>query len=406
MSRSRALRSLIGALAGAAALVGVVPAAAGAQTGGPVILGGDDLTAHGGVDPGTGASEGGWLYMERAVARIRAGVVRPNDNTIAAFGSADPGVPGPPGDAGAAIRNAATKNGMGVVYFDGPAAIAAGMAQIRTGAYSPAIVWIAGDEGANDLGSDGPCSDTNASTTFEGEAVNFNAGVINGFVNQGGGLLSHGTCYLWLFGFRPGLGMFNVGGLGDLYLTPIGSATLPGLPGAALNAGGWHGHFRGNFGGLQALVRSSTVDDEHGQDAAVIIGGDRVTIGDPPVSAPAPAVAAAPPPAPAAPAPDRTAPRIALAGVPARARCRRAPFTARVTVTEPRLRRVDVFVGGRRVRRTTTHRFAVRVSLRGLRPGRRHTVRVVALDAAGNRATRSRSFVRCRARVSPASPRR
>lgn len=96
---------------------------------------------------------------------------------------------------------------MGVVYFDGPAAIAAGMAQIRTGAYSPAIVWIAGDEGANDLGSDGPCCDTNASTTFEGEAVNFNTGVINGFVDQGGGLLSHGTCYLWLLGFRPGLGM-------------------------------------------------------------------------------------------------------------------------------------------------------------------------------------------------------
>lgn len=133
MSRGRALRSLIGALAGAAALGGVVPATAGAQTGGPVILGGDDLTAHGGVDPGTGASEGGWLYLERAVARIRAGVVRPNDNTIAAFGSADPGVPGPPGDAGAAIRNAATKNGSVVGAKREPAATRRCRAACRAG---------------------------------------------------------------------------------------------------------------------------------------------------------------------------------------------------------------------------------------------------------------------------------
>ncbi len=515
MPRSRPIRSLICALIGAAAVVATLPAVAGAQVGGPVILGGDDLTAHGNINVGTGASEVGWLYMEKAVANIKPNVRRGNDNTIAAFGSMDPGTPGPTSNnAGAGIRNAAVKNGMGVNFFDDAAGIAAGMAAIANGSYRPAIIWIAGDDANNDLsdGPDGGCTDNDPATTLEGEALVNNAGVINTFVNGGGGLFSHGTCYPWLSVLVPGLETVNSGADEDLYLTPEGIAAFPGLTNDDVNAGPWHNHFQGNFGGLQRLVNSSEVDDSAGLDAAVVLGGGRVSLTERPTdlliaksATPDPATAgsnliytitaanngpelatgvvvtdtlpagltaisatpsqgtclgttvvscalgdiavgvaasvtivvrpaaagsitntatvagnqpdpneanntatvttlvnAAPPPPPPPPARprDRTAPKIAVAGVQARGgSCRRTSFVARFTITEPRLRRVDVFVNTRRVRRTTLKRFAVRVSLNGLRAGRRHTIRVVAVDTVGNRAIRTSSFIRCAAQA-------
>lgn len=512
MPRSRPIRSLVTALIGAAAVAATVPTLAGAQVGGPVILGGDDLTSHGNIDTVTGASEVGWLYMEKAVANIKPSVRRGNDNTIAAFGSMDPGTPGPTsGDAGAGIRNAAVKNGMGVNFFGDAAGIAAGMAAIANGSYRPAIIWIAGDDAGNDLGDgpDGGCTDSDPATTLEGEALVNNAGVINTFVNGGGGLYSHGTCYPWLSALVPGLETVNSGSSDDLYLTPEGIAAFPGLTNTDVNAGPWHNHFQGNLGGLQKLVNSTDVDDSAAQDAAVVLGGGRVSLTERPTdllvaksATPDPATAgsnltytvtaanngpqlatgvvvtdtlpagltaissmpsqgtcsgttvvscalgdiaagtaatvtivvrpaaagsitntvtvagnqpdpneanntatlttlvnAAPPPPPARPR-DRIAPRIAVAGVQARGgSCRRTSFVARFTITEPRLRRVDVFVNTRRVRRTTMKRFAVRVSLRGLRAGRRHTIRVVAVDTLGNRAVRTSSFIRCAAQA-------
>src|SRR4051794_16538574 len=111
--------------------------------GGPVILGGDDLTSHGSVD-GSGVSQTGWLYMEKAVGNLKPQVLRTNDNTIAALGSLDPGTvnPGDGGDAGKAIKNAAAKNGMTVNFSEGAAAINATMTSIANGSYNPAIVWI------------------------------------------------------------------------------------------------------------------------------------------------------------------------------------------------------------------------------------------------------------------------
>jgi hypothetical protein len=106
------------------------------------------------------------------------------------------------------------------------------------------------------------------------------------------------------------------------------------------------------------------------------------------------------PPTPVTPTVAR--PRVAVAGV-VTSRCRTANFTAHVSVTAPgRLRRVDVFLDGRRVRRSARTRLSVPVPARGLRSGR-HVLRVVATDRAGRTTTRVVKFSRCarRAVVAP-----
>jgi hypothetical protein len=104
---------------------------------------------------------------------------------------------------------------------------------------------------------------------------------------------------------------------------------------------------------------------------------------------------ATPTPTPGA---DRTAPRVRLT-IPRR--CVSRGFTARIRVSDASgLRRVDVFLDGKRIRRTTRTRFSVRISAARLRASR-HTIRVVATDRAGNGRTARRSFTRCAA----ASPR-
>ncbi|MEO8690794.1 MAG: ice-binding family protein, partial [Solirubrobacteraceae bacterium] len=96
------------------------------------------------------------------------------------------------------------------------------------------------------------------------------------------------------------------------------------------------------------------------------------------------------------PGADRTPPRVRLT-IPRR--CVSRGFTARVRVSDASgIRRVDVFLDGRRIRRTTRTRFSVRISAGRLRAAR-HTIRVVTTDRAGNRRTARRSFTRCAAAV-------
>ena len=249
--------------------------------GGPVILGGDDLTSHGQVD-GSGTSEEGWLYMEKAIGNIKSQVGRANNNTIAAFGSADPGpvTASSDGNAGAGIKNAAAKNGMSVQFFDTAAQISAGFASINDGSYRPAIVWIAGDDADNDIGD---CEDSDPGNQTDGEAIAANANVINDFVNSGGGLMSHGVCYTWLAALLPGLDTPETGDEDDLFRTPAGQAAFPDVTDADFNAGPWHNHFEGDFGGLDVLVRSKNVKDSNTQaDAAVVIGGGQVSLTEKP----------------------------------------------------------------------------------------------------------------------------
>src|SRR5688572_12781925 len=53
--------------------------------GGPVILGGDDLTEHGGLNA-QGKPADGWLYIQKALENIKARVSRTNDGTVAVLG--------------------------------------------------------------------------------------------------------------------------------------------------------------------------------------------------------------------------------------------------------------------------------------------------------------------------------
>lgn len=488
MPRLRMAAGLIGVMVALA-----VPATAAAAVGGPVILGGDDLTDHGGTDAG-GNSQQGWLYIERAVANIKAQVGRANDNSIAAFGSADPGPLTPPdsGDAGMAIKNAAAKSGMSVSYFDGEVLINNGLAAIQNGSYRPAIIWVAGDGASNNLdGCSGPGT--------EGQALIDNAAIINNFVNGGGGLMSHGSCYDWLTALLPNIQVVNSGSSGDLYRTPAGVAQFPGVSDSDFNAGPWHNYFQGDLGGLDVLVRSNRIDDAAGNDAAVVLGGGRVSLTERPTDLAITKVDSTDPvragrnltytitvtnngpnpatgvtvndtlpngltarsvtasqggcegsaviqcvlgdvavggtatvtivvrpgeagtlsntasvtgnqpdpdtnnnsatqdttvsPAPAARV-DRRAPNVAVGGVQASG-CLRSAFTARVAIRDrSRLRNVVVTLDGRTIMRTRRKNFRVSVPASSMRAGR-HTLRVLAIDAHGNRRAVSRAFRRC-----------
>jgi uncharacterized repeat protein (TIGR01451 family) len=488
MQRIRPAAILIAVLA-----VFALPASASAAVGGPVILGGDDLTDHGSTDS-SGNSELGWLYMEKAVGNIKAKVGRANDNSIAAFGSADPGPLVHPtgGDAGEGISNAAAHNGMTVTYFDTPTEIANGFASIASGSYNPAIVWVAGTGASNDL-------DDCAGAGTDGQAITDNATVINNFVNSGGGLFSHGTCYAWLSALLPGLTTVDGGSSGDLFRTPAGVSAFPDVSDADFNAGPWHNHFEGDFGGLDVLVRSNSIDDQAGNDAAVVIGGGQVSLTEKPADLAIAKVDSADPvragrnltytltvtnngPNPAtgvtvtdtlpsglsarsssasqgscsgtttvtcaigdlasgasatvtivvrpssagtlsntatvtgnqpdpnsannsatqettvsaAPAAqvDNRKPTVSVGGVRASG-CLRAAFSAQVTIRDAsRMRRVVVSVDGRTIKRTRSKRFRVTVQAQNMRSGR-HTLRVLAVDARGNRRVVTRAFNRC-----------
>ncbi len=264
-----ALIALLLAVAGLAVLSS--PQATAAGLGGPVILGGDDLTDHGSYDGGTQTNQVGWLYIEKAIANIKPQVARPGANgSIAALGSADPSFDPAnsySGDAGASIASAGVKNSMPVNYFPDDAAINGFFDALRAGTAKPSIIWIAGDGASNDLGSNGGAA-----------ALTSNAATIGDFVNSGGGLMSHGTEYGWLGGVLPGVSMGCGGNSDDLVLTPEGQAAFPGLTDPDVNSGPWHGCFEGDIGGLGVLVESTQIKDTANRNARVIIGGAAVTL--------------------------------------------------------------------------------------------------------------------------------
>jgi hypothetical protein len=88
------------------------------------------------------------------------------------------------------------------------------------------------------------------------------------------------------------------------------------------------------------------------------------------------------------------APHIEVDRVPARCRSSRLRFKVTVS-TAARLRRARAMVDGKVLRRTSRHRFSVRVRTERLRAGR-HRIQVVAADRAGHRAIASTRFRSCR----------
>ncbi len=254
------------------------PGARAAGLGGPVILGGDDLTDHGSKDGG-GNAVAGWLYIQRAVENIGPNVTRPGNNgSIAALGSAAGSVETAGDDAGAAIDLAGLKTSRAVTHYEGGAAIDAFFASLAASTTHPAIIDLAGTGAGNDFDDvDGATPGDGLGGTGEKAAITAHAAEIASFVSSGGGLLSHGTFYDWLGALVPGATAVLGGSSDDLYFTADGLTDLLLLTVPDINTGPWHNHFEGDFGGLKVLVRSSTVLDNNGNDAAVIIGGTHVT---------------------------------------------------------------------------------------------------------------------------------
>jgi ice-binding like protein/Big-like domain-containing protein len=111
------------------------------------------------------------------------------------------------------------------------------------------------------------------------------------------------------------------------------------------------------------------------------------------------------------PGSDHTGPLVKIFGLPgvrqppfrrpgarrpaARTVCTRRNFTARVRVRDHSgIRRVRVYLDGRRVRRTSRTRFSIRIRVRRLSVGR-HRITVTARDRAGNLSVTRRRFGRC-----------
>lgn len=251
---------------GAISDVGVINLVEGG-IGGPIILGGDDLTDHGGIDA-SGNLLNGWIYIRRAIEDLRPEVFRfGNDGSIAALGSSPSSATCC--DAGAGIGRAAEAAGILVNYYDGAANIDRFFADMATGAANPGIVWIAGTGANNNLDD------------VEGSRLTAHAAEIAAFANSGGGLMAHGSgsaAYGWLTTLIPTISEVNGGSQDDLELTADGIESFPGLTNSHVNAGPWHSYFRGDFGGLKVLVQSNRILDDQGRRAAVIIGGKLVEL--------------------------------------------------------------------------------------------------------------------------------
>ena len=87
-------------------------------------------------------------------------------------------------------------------------------------------------------------------------------------------------------------------------------------------------------------------------------------------------------------------PTVQITGVPG-ALCINHGFRAKFKIHDAvGMRRVNVFLDGKLIKRSTHKQFSVWVSVAGLRSGR-NTIRVVAVDLNGKRDTASRSFRRC-----------
>jgi hypothetical protein len=94
----------------------------------------------------------------------------------------------------------------------------------------------------------------------------------------------------------------------------------------------------------------------------------------------------------------RPRPLITRPGTPAPSAsvvCTRRDFNASVRLSDRAgIRRVKVYLDGKRLLRTTRTRFTLRISARGLKVGS-HRLTVIALDRAGNHSVIRRHFGRC-----------
>jgi hypothetical protein len=90
---------------------------------------------------------------------------------------------------------------------------------------------------------------------------------------------------------------------------------------------------------------------------------------------------------------DLAGPTVTLTRLPQR--CTARDFKMRVRVSDPLgIRHTDVFLDGKRIKRSTKADFSVKIPASNLGPGK-HRIRAVATDDAGNTRVRKARFQRC-----------
>lgn len=239
---------------------------------GPVVLGGDDLTAHGERNAAGTQVFDGWLYIRKALENLAPGVTVANDGSVAVLGSSDSAAMAE--DAGAAYHfavplAAATTSLSGAITFvEGVTAINQFFVNLANGTVTPAIIVSVGNFADNDQ------------SDVEVAAMNANAPGIAAFVSAGGGLLAHGgsaddpNVYGWLPTLINGASYVIDCDFQTLVLTPAGQAAFPGLTNqditTGVGGGACHGHFLNH--GLTPLAR----DVSNGTVRDIIIGGAAV----------------------------------------------------------------------------------------------------------------------------------
>lgn len=228
---------------------------------GPFILAGTDADDHGFVS--AGANQQGWLFMQRALENIGAGVSTSN-MTVAILGSTS---------SAASASNSA---------FDLSSLVGAGWSRsnIATASFADFFGGI-GSVNINNVGILIMDSGGNVGGGVNGSAFVPYASTINSFVGGGGGLFSQANGYAWLTALLPAVLITGESSQG-ISLTAAGNAAFPGLTNADLSAGPYHNRFN-NFSPIPTLGTSNATGE------AIIIGGTGGSITDPGNSVPEPA---------------------------------------------------------------------------------------------------------------------
>jgi hypothetical protein len=220
---------------------------------GPFILAGTDADDHGSASGG--ANQDGWLFMQRALENIGAGVTNGN-KVVAVLGS---------------TSSAATAANSS---FDLSSLVGAGWsrANISTASFADFFGGVSATN-VNNVGILIMDSNGNIGGGVSGTAFVPYAPTINSFVGGGGGLFSQANGYQWLSALLPAVtitGEFLTG----ISLTASGSAAFPSLTNADLSAGPYHNRFN-NSSPIPVLGTGNTTG------SAIIIGGTGGSITNP-----------------------------------------------------------------------------------------------------------------------------